>query len=196
MTKDRDHDWERIEAQYSAGSMSLREIASEHGLTEGSIRKRAKRDSWTRDLTAKVRAKADALVRKDTVRTEVRKESASETLTVEVEASVQARIRLSHRTDIQRGKRITNALMEELEGLTKPETPKKGRLPLKERASILKQLSDTQRVQVAMEREAFGIVQMVEDNDTGAGPALDPVEGARRLVFALHRAAKLKKAKD
>lgn len=195
MATERNTDWERIEAQYSAGSMSLREIASEHQLTEGAIRKRAKRDAWTRDLSVKVRAKADALVRKDLVRTEVRKETASDTLTVEVEATVQARIRLSHRTDIQRGKRITNALMEELEGLTKPETPKKDRIPLKERASILKQLSDTQRVQVAMEREAFGIVQMVEDTDPGAPSSVDPVEGARRLVFALHRAGNLKKAK-
>lgn len=186
MAKERNADWERIEAQYSAGSMSLREIAAEHQLTEGAIRKRAKRDTWTRDLSAKVRAKADALVRRDLVRTEVRKETVTETVTVEVEATVQARIRLSHRTDIQRGKRITNALMEELEG----QAVKKNKLALKERASILKQLTDTQRVQVALEREAFGIAQMVTD-DPNDIPTVDPVEGARRLAFALHRAGTL-----
>lgn len=191
MAKERNADWERIEAQYSAGSMSLREIAAEHQLTEGAIRKRAKRDTWTRDLSAKVRAKADALVRKDLVRTEVRKETVTETVTVEVEATVQARIRLSHRTDIQRGKRITNSLMEELE--TQATKPKK--LPLKERASILKQLTDTQRVQVALEREAFGIAQMVENTPDGS-PEMTPeriAEGARRMAFVLHRAALLMK---
>lgn len=179
MAKERIADWERIEAQYSAGTMSLREVAAEHDLTEGAIRKRAKRDNWVRDLTAKVRAKADALVRKELVRTEVRKETASDTLTVEVEAAVQARIRLSHRNDIQRGRRMTNALTEELKEQTD--------LPLKERSAINKQLADTMRVQVAMEREAFGIAEIVPVDPNDAHP-VDPVEGARRLAFALHRA--------
>jgi len=41
-------DWERIEAGYRAGVMSLRELATLHGITEGAIRKRAKRDEWER----------------------------------------------------------------------------------------------------------------------------------------------------
>lgn len=49
-------DWERIEADYRAGVLSLREIAAANGITEGAIRKRAKRDGWTRDLGAKIRA--------------------------------------------------------------------------------------------------------------------------------------------
>ena len=35
-------DWEAIETAYRAGVMSLREIASLHGISEGAIRKRAK----------------------------------------------------------------------------------------------------------------------------------------------------------
>ncbi|CZW65294.1 Uncharacterised protein [Enterobacter hormaechei] len=38
-------DWEAIETAYRAGVMSLREIASQHGISEGAIRKRAKRGS-------------------------------------------------------------------------------------------------------------------------------------------------------
>lgn len=42
-------DWERIEIDYRAGLLSLREMAAKHGpLTEGAIRKRAKRDGWER----------------------------------------------------------------------------------------------------------------------------------------------------
>ena len=41
-------DWRGIEADYRAGILSLREIAARHGCTEGAIRKRAKRDGWTR----------------------------------------------------------------------------------------------------------------------------------------------------
>lgn len=41
-------DWARIECEYRAGVKSQREIARECRLTEGAIRKRAKRDGWTR----------------------------------------------------------------------------------------------------------------------------------------------------
>mgnify|MGYP001581759619 CR=1 FL=1 len=42
--------WERIELDYRAGIKSLRQIAAEQGISEGAIRKRAKRDDWSRDL--------------------------------------------------------------------------------------------------------------------------------------------------
>lgn len=62
-------DWEAIERDYRAGVKSLREIAAKDGrVTEGAIRKRAKRDGWERDLASKIKAKADALVRKAVVR--------------------------------------------------------------------------------------------------------------------------------
>ncbi len=67
-------DWEAIETAYRAGVMSLREIASQHGISEGAIRKRAKRDDWSRDLNAKIQQKADDLVRKREVRRTVRNE--------------------------------------------------------------------------------------------------------------------------
>ena len=66
--------WEAIETAYRAGVMSLREIASQHGISEGAIRKRAKRDDWSRDLNAKVKERADDLVRKAEVRKQVRSE--------------------------------------------------------------------------------------------------------------------------
>lgn len=53
-------DWERIEADYRAGLLSLREIGTKDGhVTEGAIRKRAKKLGWTRDLGARIQAKAD-----------------------------------------------------------------------------------------------------------------------------------------
>ena len=50
-------DWERIEADYRAGLLSVREIAASQGITHGAINKRAKRDGWERDLSAKIKAK-------------------------------------------------------------------------------------------------------------------------------------------
>lgn len=64
--------WPTIEADYRAGVKSVRQIAREHGLLEAAIRKRAKLEGWTRDLSAAIQAKADELVRNEAVRTEVR----------------------------------------------------------------------------------------------------------------------------
>lgn len=64
MTK-RQIDWEKIELDYRAGIKTLRQIADEHGISHVAINKRAKRDGWVRDLSAKIDKKADELVRKD-----------------------------------------------------------------------------------------------------------------------------------
>jgi predicted transcriptional regulator len=42
-------DWTAIKGHYLAGQRSVRSIAVEFGITETAIRKRAKRDGWTRD---------------------------------------------------------------------------------------------------------------------------------------------------
>ena len=74
-TEKRNVDWDAIERDYRAGVLSLREIGASQSVTEGAIRKRAKRDGWSRDLGARIQAKADDLVRKQLVRSEVRSES-------------------------------------------------------------------------------------------------------------------------
>jgi hypothetical protein len=172
-------DWERIEADYRAGVKSLREIAAAHGITEGAIRKRAKQHGWTRDLKDKVRAKADELVRKELVRTEVRKESATEKETVEVEAQVQARIRLAHRGDITRMRSLVIRLLAECEAeaadpdvfeslgemLRNPDERGQDKLneayhkaiSLPQRIKGVKELAEALRVLIALEREAYGI---------------------------------------
>lgn len=169
-------DWERIEADYRVGLRSLREIANDHGVTEGAIRKRAKRDGWTRDLTAKVRAKADALVRKELVRSEVRKESATERETVEVEAQVQTRIRLAHRADITRMRALVLRLLAECEaeaadpqvfadlgellrqeGVDKLNDAYQKAISLPQRIKGVKELAETMKVLIGLEREAYGI---------------------------------------
>ena len=48
-------DWESIQNEYRAGQLSIRAIASKYGVGESTIRKRANKNSWERDLTDKVR---------------------------------------------------------------------------------------------------------------------------------------------
>lgn len=177
-------DWERIELDYRAGVKSLREIASEHGITEGAIRKRAKKpgEEWERDLAGKIQAKADELVRRDAVRSEVRaNQAASEKAVVDANAQAIADIRLAHRHDIRRARTLTNALLSELEQQTDPDTLAMLRelgellrreddngqdrrndlyqkvISLSERSKTMKTLADSLRVMVDMERTAFGM---------------------------------------
>jgi len=170
--------------------MSLREIGAKHGITEGAIRKRAKKDGWTRDLAAKVKAKAEELVRKELVRAEVRKESATETETIAVEARVQARIRLTQRKDVGRARDLATKLLEELEAQThdielmqnlgeimaSPDRSGSDKklaeayskaISLGGRVSTMKALSETLRNLIALEREAYGMNDLPPGNPAG-----------------------------
>lgn len=143
-------DWERIELDYRAGMLTLREMASAGGVTEGAIRKRAKRDDWTRDLAGKIKAKADDLVRREEVRKEVRKGSIlTERVLVEAGAEAILRVKLGQRVRINRHSVLLDELYEELE---------KSGDDLAQRVDISKKLGDTLKVLVTLEREVFDII--------------------------------------
>jgi hypothetical protein len=109
-------DWERIEADYRAGLLSVREIAAAQGVSHVAIGKRAKRDGWDRDLNARIKAKADALVTSRTVTSEVTAERAvTDRVIVEANAEVIANVRLQHRQDIGRARTLAMGLLAELE---------------------------------------------------------------------------------
>jgi hypothetical protein len=170
-------DWERIELDYRAGVMTLRQIAAPQGITHGSITKRAKRDGWERDLKAKILAKADQLVSKAVVSKLV----STERQVIEANAIAIADVRLAHRSDINRARSITMSLLYELECQTGADNvamlEQLGELMRSEddhgndrlndlyqkivslpgRAKTMKDLGESLRVLVAMERQAFGL---------------------------------------
>jgi hypothetical protein len=49
--------WRKVEAAYRAGVLRITEIAKQAGISEGTIRSRAKRHGWKRDLAARVKAR-------------------------------------------------------------------------------------------------------------------------------------------
>lgn len=174
-------DWERIEADYRAGVLSVREIAASQGITHGAINKRAKRDGWERDLSAKIKAKADALVSKREVSKQVSAERlATDKGIVEANAEVIANVRLMHRTDIRRYRELANsllgeievetsniALFEELGDLLRSEDDKaqdkrndiyRKVISGASRIDSMKKLADTLKVLIGLEREAYNIV--------------------------------------
>lgn len=183
-------DWEAIESAYRAGVMSLREIASQHGISEGAIRKRAKKDDWSRDLNAKIKSRADDLVRKEEVRKQVRSETVlSERVLIEATAEVIASVRMEHRGDIRRARELTNNLFDELsaECADVPALGKLGELmfspddngrdklneiynsiiSLPERVKSVKALSETLKNLVGLERQAYGLDD-VQPNKTAS----------------------------
>lgn len=207
-------DWERIELDYRAGIKTLRQIADEHGITHGAVNKRAKRDGWERDLSEKIHAKADALVSKAAVSSEVSTDKRlREQAVVDANAHAVADVRLAHRRDIRRARKLTNALLDELEQQTDPETlallsqlgemlcnpdEKTGRdklnelynavISLPERSKTMKLLAESLQKMVDMERQAFGM----DAKDSGGGDAppwaareMTDTERAVRLVAAL-----------
>lgn len=193
---------------YRAGTVSVREIAAEAGISHTAINKRAKRDEWARDLKAKIKAKADAKVSRATVSSEVSaRTKLTEAVRVEVEAEVSARVQLAHRADIGRARRLSLKLLSELESQTDnvPELGDLGEflrnenangvdrlndiyravISLPERTKTMKALSETLKNLVGLEREAYGIEalpQTIKADVTSAGapiPALDPIEAAK-----------------
>ncbi|EGW8460372.1 hypothetical protein RJU96_004009 [Salmonella enterica] len=182
-------DWEAIETAYRAGVMSLREIASHHGISEGAIRKRAKHDDWSRDLNARIQQKADDLVRKQEVRKTVRtKTELTERVLIEATAEVIASVRMEHRGDIRRARELTNTLFDELGAqcadvvaleqlgdiMFDPDDKGRDRLnetyqkviSLPSRVKSLKDLSDSLKTLIGLEREAWSIGAVSEPEKT------------------------------
>jgi len=146
MTERTQTDWEAVEVAYRAGVRTLRDIAEEYGVSHTAIRKRAERDGWPRDLSAKIAAKAEELVSKHSVSSTVSK--ITELETINANAELQASAILRHRKDAKQQQEITQRLIEELESCGED---------LAKRVSINKMLAETRRILVNIEREAFGI---------------------------------------
>ena len=58
-------DWEAVELRFRAGTESLRSIGASF-ITQGAIRQRAKKESWSRDLQARVRDATNAVLLRKT----------------------------------------------------------------------------------------------------------------------------------
>lgn len=180
-------DWELIETHYRAGVLSLREIAIAcPGANHVAIARRAKKFGWVQDLSAKIKAKANDLVTRQAVTEAVTASRAvSDRNVIEANAHAIADIRMAHRGDIGRNRRLALKMMEELEALTdnrelfaqlsdliagveegedgtsdayeKMQQAFRGALSLPGRVKMSKELSETLRVLIALERQAYGI---------------------------------------
>lgn len=156
-------DWEAIERDYRAGIKTLREIASKHhGTNHVAITRRAKKEGWERDLVARIQAKTDELVTKNAVTESVTKNPVTEAEIVLENAAQAAAIRLGQRKDFARLRTIITGQMTELENSGSEDKPA---IDLSERSKIAKQLADTLRIAVDLERREFGMDKVAQADD-------------------------------
>lgn len=207
MTDKQPVDWERIEQLFRAGVLSLREIAAAcPGSNHVAIARRAKKEGWVQDLSAKIKAKANDLVTRQAVTADVTAERAvSDKAVIEINAQAIASIRMAHRGDIARGRRLTNKLLDELEGLTDnrelfdqlgelmrdPDDngfDKRNDLygkviSLPGRSKTMKEMADTLKTLVSLERQAFNLDEAEGDKPPGSDTGRSPVDAS--LITAL-----------
>lgn len=195
-------DWERIEADYRAGLLSVREIAADSGVSHTAIQKRAKAHGWERDLQAKIRAKADAMVaRREVAKLVAAADLATERVLVDSNAQVITDVRMSHRQDIGRGRALVLKLLAEIETQTdhadlleQLESAVLGGdsdalskayqrvVSTSGRVDNVKKLAESMKVLIAMEREAYSL-----DALPLASPALAPAFDYSQLTPATLR---------
>ena len=186
MDKKKKIDWEKIEVDYRAGVKTLREIADEHNITHGAINKRAKRDGWERDLTAKIKAKSDFLVSKSLVSSEVSKERRIlESDIINANATNSASIQIAERKDVSKARDIVMSLFGELEHqVNNKELYEKLGEILEEqneskmvelyrkvssfagRVGSMKSLSDALKTMIELERRVYKIDDQSSDHET------------------------------
>lgn len=200
-------DWERVESDYRAGLLSVREIAAACGVSHVAIAKRAKRDGWSRDLNAKIQAKADALVTKALVTSEVTAERlVTDAAIVSANAEVIANVRLNHRKDISKFRTLALSLLAELElqtgntelfeqlgdflrseddkGADKRNDIYQKVISSAGRIDGVKKLAETLKILIGLEREAYGLVDNVGKNDAAENLAVALEEARKRVRSA------------
>jgi len=184
------HDWETIEKDWRAGIKTKLQMSQEYGISRAAIDKHFDKLGIERDLTEKIKQRADALVTQAAVAEVTREVTQKRLVTtekeiVEVNARNQADLILAHRKDIPRYQKLAASIMSELEAQTGnkelfdqlgkllQEADEKGMDKLNEiyrkviatpqRVDSFKKLTETYKILIGLERQAFGI----SDNANG-----------------------------
>jgi len=107
----RNIDWLAVENEYRPNILSLRAIAEKYGCTEGAIRKKAKQEGWVRNLSEKIKIRADDLVRREAVRNSTQNEKEI----IDANAQNNAAIQIKQRDDVAKLRTIADRLVDQLE---------------------------------------------------------------------------------
>lgn len=185
LKKVHEFDLEYGAAQYKLyPDRSLQSIADEIGVTRARLFDFISANRVVRDLGSLIRDKTTEILAQDVVEANGRIPTKQEDI-VAINATLQASIIRSHRTDIDRFRRLTMALLTELEGMTvyqdvledlgtmmrsedkngvdKLNDVYKKVVSLPGRTETLKKLGETLKTLIMLERQAFGMRDDYED---------------------------------
>lgn len=191
-------DWGAMENDWRAGIVPVLTLSKQFNVSRAAIIKHWDKAGIERDLTAKIKAKAEALVTQAAVTATVTQEQrATEKTIIAVNAQMQADIMLAHRTDIQRNRKLAMTLLAEMEAqtgefklyeqlgemLASPD--EKGVDKLNElyrrvistpsRIDSAKKLAETLKVLIGLERQALKLDDAPQDPAEAAGEVVRSV---------------------
>lgn len=174
-------DWYALGLDYCAGILTNRAIGEKHGVSHTMVKKYADKEGLTKDLSQRIRAKAEEKVSKEAVSRKVSKESSLETEKSFVEASAEmmAVVMRGHRSDVGRLRSVVTALMEQVEQIVNetdlfrqigeicldPEKSGANKaadlyskvLSLPQQTDSTKKLAETLKILIELERKIFKI---------------------------------------
>lgn len=179
--------WVAVEKDWRAGIKTKLQMSKEYGVSRAAMDKHFDKLGIDRDLTEKIKQRADALVTQAAVTHSVTQSRlvTTEKEIVEVNARNQADLIIAHREDIPRYQKLAAAIMSELEaqtgnkelfdqlaelmqapdekGMDKLNDIYRKVIATPQRVDSFKKLTETYKILIGLERQAFGI----SDNANG-----------------------------
>lgn len=179
-------DWERMETDWRAGIKSVIQLAEEFGTTRQAVMQHWKKEGIERDLTAKINAKADAIVARSVDTVLVNQAAEREKQTIDANAQIIANAVLSQRSDVARSMDVVLKLWREVEAqgdhsdafekmgelMARPDEAGEDRLldiyrasiSLPQRIKSVKLLTDSLKALVELQRRILKIDDAPADN--------------------------------
>lgn len=162
MGRRNDIDWEKIERLYVAGQLTIRQISEECGVTHQSITKKARKESWQRNLDSAIKERTKAKIAQIDI-AHIVEQSAQESAdqsartlkrAIEEASDVAAGTIVRHRADI----RLCTERAKEIEAMLDEHMGKaEGLADVVRATQAFKALVDARAKLIDKEREALGI---------------------------------------
>lgn len=177
--KGKDFDWKAIRRDYEANAMSNRALGVKYGPSEATIRKRADKEKWTKDLSGEVRQATKAKLSRDVKPPAPAKPEAEmtpaereayETEVVQHAAAVNVEVIRLHRKDISQLLAVGREVLDRIRESVQPGAGEDGQAqPMKPGdvrsvAQALANASTAFHKAIVLERQAFNI-----DDGNGEG---------------------------
>ena len=160
--------WAKLEEDYRCGTFSNVQLGRKYGVGESTIRKRAKKFQWEKDLSHAVRDKVkDKLVRGARGGREPRTGGRSDDEIIDEAAERGAEIIEFHRKDIRTLREVAAGLMTELREnkAVLRATGKKTKVSLRDRSQIFANLTQAAARYIPLERQAYNLDEHDANSD-------------------------------